>query len=258
MSSKNLKNKPLVEAILEVKWALQSPVSNLQLDPHYKLLLGRLYDRVSGEYPEHEQLPTATVPDEIAGYMVQHRFRHAANEWPLLQIGPGILTLNDTQKYIWDDFRTRSLSAVDELFASHPKPSELKIESLLLRYIDAVEFDYTTEDVCIFLKEKMRVSVLLPETLFMNNSVRTLPRHLNWQVSFECERPKGLVTVRFATGMKDEKPVLLWETMVQSSSGNLPVMPTEFSTWISAAHDITDDWFFKLIEGELERRFSGE
>ena len=81
MSSKNLKNKPLVEAILEVKWKLQSSVPNLQLDPHYKLLLGRLYDRVSEEYPEHEQLPTATMPDEIAGYMVQHRFRHAANEW---------------------------------------------------------------------------------------------------------------------------------------------------------------------------------
>ena len=35
MSSKNLKSKPLVEAILEVKWTLQSSVPNLQLDPHY-------------------------------------------------------------------------------------------------------------------------------------------------------------------------------------------------------------------------------
>jgi uncharacterized protein (TIGR04255 family) len=35
-------------------------------------------------------------------------------------------------------------------------------------------------------------------------------------------------------------------------------MPKGFANWIDAAHAITDDWFFKLIEGELERRFSGD
>lgn len=90
MPSKVLKNKPLVEAILEVKWALTSPTPGVQIDPHYKILLGRLYDKVCEQYPEHEQLPTATVPDEIVGHTVQHRFRYAPNDWPLIQVGPGI------------------------------------------------------------------------------------------------------------------------------------------------------------------------
>jgi hypothetical protein len=31
-----------------------------------------------------------------------------------------------------------------------------------------------------------------------------------------------------------------------------------FGGWIDAAHEITDEWFFKLIEGELERSFADE
>jgi uncharacterized protein (TIGR04255 family) len=35
-------------------------------------------------------------------------------------------------------------------------------------------------------------------------------------------------------------------------------MPNDFEKWLDAAHAVTDDWFFKLIDGELERRFSGD
>ncbi|MBP8986104.1 MAG: TIGR04255 family protein [Syntrophobacterales bacterium] len=77
--AKELKNKPLVEAILEIRWKLQGLPSGPQVDPHYKLLLGRLFDRMLKDYPEHEQLPTANVPDELVGHVVQHRFRVAAS-----------------------------------------------------------------------------------------------------------------------------------------------------------------------------------
>lgn len=90
MSDRILKNKPLVEAILEVKWALNAPAPNVSLDPHYKLLMGRMFDRLSERYPTHEQLPTAMMPDEIAAYLPQHRFRTGPEQWPLIQLGPGV------------------------------------------------------------------------------------------------------------------------------------------------------------------------
>ncbi|WP_242529248.1 hypothetical protein [Methylacidimicrobium sp. B4] len=37
-----------------------------------------------------------------------------------------------------------------------------------------------------------------------------------------------------------------------------PSIPDGFSRWLDKAHDLTDDWFFKLIEGELESTFSAE
>jgi uncharacterized protein (TIGR04255 family) len=257
MSPINLANKPLVEALVELRWELESPAPAMRVDPHYKILLGRLYDRVTPDYPAHEQLPTATMPDELVGYLVQHRFRSAPGDWPLVQVGPGILSVNDTINYAWDDFRRRAVSAVNWLFEAHPEPEALKINSLLLRYIDARAFDYAREDVLAFLREKMRVDVSLPDGLFDDASIDRLPQHFTMQTAFSCADPPGTITIGFATGQAQEGPALVWETLVRSTDQQVPPMPEEFEGWLDAAHNITHDWFFKLIEGDLLEEFQG-
>ncbi|MBI5344411.1 MAG: TIGR04255 family protein [Deltaproteobacteria bacterium] len=256
--AKELKNKPLVEAILEIRWGLQGVSPGTQIDPHYKLLLGRLFDRMLKDYPEHEQLPTANIPDEMVGHVVQHRFRVAANSWPLVQVGPGVFTVNSTADYKWPDFRPRVLSAIGKLYDAHPKVGELKVTNLILRYIDAVDFDYGAANVFEFMKDKLKLNISMPDNLFKGTDVESKPNGLTWQCAFKCERPKGIINVRFATGQKGSTPALVWETTVQSAEDDLPEMPKDFEGWLDAAHEITDDWFFKMIEGELERRFSGE
>ena len=256
--AKELKNKPLVEAILEVRWKLQGTPPAPQIDPHYKLLLGRLFDRMLDDYPEHEQLPTANVPDEMVGHVVQHRFRIAAHSWPLVQIGPGIFTVNSTDDYKWEDFRPRVLTAINRLYDAHPKIGELKITNLILRYIDAVDFDFSAGNTFEFLRNMLKMNVSLPETLFKETGIEDKPHNFTWQCSFKSIKPKGLISIRFATGQKSHDPALVWETTVESSGDDLPEMPSAFEGWLDASHDITDDWFFKMIEGELERRFSSE
>src|SRR3989304_4360283 len=130
--AKERKNKPLVEAIFEVRWKLQGAPPGPVIDPHYKLLLGRLFDRFLKDYPEHEQLPAANIPDEIAGYIIQHRFRVAANKWPLVQVGPGVFSVNSTSDYIWPDFRLRVETALEKLYDAHPKVTDLKVTNLIL------------------------------------------------------------------------------------------------------------------------------
>lgn len=256
--AKELKNKPLVEAILEIRWELEGKSSGPQTDPHYKLLLGRLYDRVIKEYSEHEQLPVANIPDELVGHIVQHRFRVALKSWPLIQVGPGIFTVNSTADYKWSDFRPRVMSAIKKLYDAHPKVDELKITSLILRYIDSIDFDYTTNDTFGFLKDNLKLNASLPSNLFAGTKIGNKPISFSWHSSFKCEKPTSNVSLRFATGQRDNKPALIWETIVESSGDNLPEMPKAFGSWLVAAHKITDDWFFKMIKGELERRFSSE
>jgi uncharacterized protein (TIGR04255 family) len=227
-------------------------------DPHYRILLARLFDRFQAEYPEHEQLPTANMPDELVGQIVQHRFRSAKDDWPLVQVGPGVFTVNDTHRYTWTDFQKRADEAVIRLYDAHPAVAEFRIQSLTLRYIDALEYNYKEEDALAFLKEKMKVRLNLPESLFQATGVSGRPQGFSGQATFPCERPPGTVRVSFATGQKGDVPAILWETTVQSSEDRLPPMPDGFPAWIDAAHEITDDWFFKLIEGDLERRFQGE
>jgi len=251
-----LKNKPLVEAIFELRWELQSIKTGINIDPHYKLLIGRLYDRVCKEYPFHEQLPTANIPEEMVSYVVQHRFRKGENKWPLIQIGPGIMTVNDTEGYVWEDFGERTLKAVEALFKAYPDAKEnLKINRLLLRYIDAIHFDFENEDIFVFLKENLKTEIHLYEKLFENTTVEKRASQLDLRFSFPIQSPEGVIYLRFAKGKKNEIPALIWETMVEITGKDAQKIQSQIEQWLNEAHDLTDDWFFKLIEGDLLRRF---
>lgn len=258
MTERILKNKPLVEALLELKWVLPPPSnSGIDGDPHYRLLLGRFSERVQNEYPIHEPLPTAQIPDAMVPHMVQHRFRTSQSAWPLIQMGPGIVTLNETAGYTWKGFKPRCERVVSSLFDAHPAKNEFIIQEMTLRYIDAIEFDATKDNVFKFLDEKMRVKVSLPDNLFEKGHVQTHPNVFNWQASFPHNPLGGTITLRFGIGQHGGKPALVWETLVQTLKDGIPRMPGGFSEWLEKAHEITDDWFFKLIEGDLEKRFSG-
>jgi uncharacterized protein (TIGR04255 family) len=65
------------------------------------------------------------------------------------------------------------------------------------------------------------------------------------------------VTVGFATGQKDgTDPAIIWEIQVQSLQSQIPNKTNkDFGKWIDSAHNITDDWFFKLIQGDLYEVF---
>lgn len=253
---KVLKNKPLVESIFELRWNLQEPTPGIKVDPHYKILIGRIYDKLKDEYQFHEQLPTASIPDEIAGYVVQHRFRKDKDKWPLIQIGPGIITVNDTEGYVWEHFEKRIIRAVNTLFEAYPvSKNGLNVNNLVLRYIDAVDFNFEKDDIFGFLREHMKITVNLYSNLFESTGVEKLPLGFDWRFSFRSSKPKGAVYLRFVRGKKKESDALIWETMVQSVSEEVPEIPAEMDEWLNNAHDLTDDWFFKLIEGELLGRF---
>jgi uncharacterized protein (TIGR04255 family) len=258
MNSIELKNKPLVEAIFEIRWALQQKAPGMALDPHYRLLLGRLYDKLQTQYPEHEQLETANIPDEMAGHVVQHRFRAGPNDWPLVQLGPGVFTVNDTHKYKWADFRARVVDGRAKLYDAYPKPEELRVENLTLRYIDAVELDYQASSVFDFLQDKLKVSILLPKDLFQGTGVQPVPQHFLSHQMYRSTEPPGVIQLRFATGQQSGKAALIWETAFQSASEDLPTMPGGCEAWLDQAHTLVNDWFFKMIEGDLYRRFRGE
>jgi len=209
-----LKNKPLVEAIFELRWQLKEIQPGVKVDPNYKMLVGRVYERLKEEYPYSEQLPTATMPDEIAGYIVQYRFRKDKDRWPLVQIGPGIITLNDTEGYDWDDFVKRISEIITVLFELYPDAeNSLKANSLLLRYIDAIEFDYEHEDI----------------------------------FSFPSAKPEGAIHMRVLRGKVKTSDTLLLETMVNLTGEDVPQEKGKIFDWVRYAHGLIHKWFFKNL-----------
>ncbi len=258
MPKEDLKYKPLVEAILELRWELEKAVGKgLPADPHYRILLGRFSERVRDEYPHHEPLASASVPDQLVAHTAQHRFRATAGGWPLVQLGPGLLTINETDGYTWTDFQRRCEAGVKRLMDAYPGEQGMRVQQIALRYIDAVAFDYSKENAFGFIKEKMKTTMALPSNLFTGNQVQPDPASFKWEVSYPNKRPEGVVTFHIGTGSRKGEPVIVWETLVVSKSPSIPELPDGFPAWLSEAHDITDDWFFKIIEGDLHRRFSG-
>jgi uncharacterized protein (TIGR04255 family) len=254
-----LKNKPLVEAIFELRWALQQgqlQPGQFNFDPNFRVLLGRFFDRVSTRFPAHEALPTAAVPEAMTPHMVHHRFRQNANGWPLIQIGPGILTYNQTADYTWKSFFSGVGFATGRLFESYPSAKDFQITTAVLRYIDAYEFDYSSKSAAEFLRRFLKIDVGLPEGLF-NEDINPIPLSLNLQTSFACLNPKATVTLLLSTGQRDEKPAILSDLSVTSTFGTEEKFSQDkVPRWLDAAHAVAHQWFFRLIEGELESKFN--
>jgi len=256
MVRKVLKNKPLVEAIFDLRWELQEAERGIKLDKHHRVLVGSIYEKVRTRYPYHEELPTASMPDEIAGYVVQHRFRRGKGQWPLVQVGPGIITLNDTEGYDWEDFEQRIHELVDGLYLVYPEPEKFRVSEVLLRYIDAVDFGYNKHNIFDFLKEKMNISIDMDAKFFENTSVGNLPLGIDLRFSFPCSAPKGEFRLRFVRGKRKDRDALIWETIVKSVGEDAPQARDRISAWIKGAHDLAVyGWFFKMIEGDLEKEF---
>jgi len=249
----HLPNKPLVEAILEVKWG-----SPDKPDPAYPMIVGRLYEKVRDEYPFVQDLELAQFPPGIAVHVPRHRFRKAENEWPLVQIGPGVAALNDTEQYTWQDFRRRATGFFPKVKEAHPRPDELELTSLKLQYVDALEVDYLAADVQAFLRDKLHISVVLPDSLFERQPVAKRAAHAVVELAFPLSSPAGRVELSVRTGHKEGNPALILQTSVWSTGADANTGWGSFGDWLDAAHSVIRHWFFALIEGDLERQFLGQ
>ncbi len=250
MNFEDLPHKPLVEAILELRWGAAEPQAPGSADPQYKLLPGRFFERVKERYPFFEELDSAKVPPELVPHIVQYRFRPGDNEWPLIQLGPGVLTTNQTEAYSWAAFQEQCRFAVDAYFASHEAPATLSSPRAMLRYIDAVESG--DESPAAFVERYLKVPTSLPATLRDDARLaRPTPETLLFQWRFDLASG-GAMNVKITSGTLRGNRSINWELLVEGQ----PEMPAKFEDWLTASHELLHDWFFALVEGELLERFA--
>jgi len=255
MKKKRFSNPPLVEAIFELRWKLKEVGSGIKVDPHYKLLIGSLFSKLKEKYPFHEPLPASTMPDEISCYVIQHRFRTGKEQWPLVQIGPGIVTLNATNEYGWIDFRDRVFDLLKNLFDIYPDKESFSVNNILMRYINAIEFDYISNSIFNFLSKKMKIDMFINKSLFKNENINKQPSSFDLKYVFEVSKPIGNIHLRLARGKKDDINGLIFEFFFQTQNKYVPNRTGEILDWVSQSHDLIEDWFLKLTKGDLKRSF---
>jgi len=246
----NLKNQPLVEAIFELGWTVEGISPEDQL---WEVLPGLYYGSIKDEYPQIESLPASQVPVQLTQNIIRHRFRKGKGAWPLTQLGPGILTVNETTGYtVWEDFLPRITTAVESL--TRVSPNHIDISRTELRYINAIPFDETNEKIIDFLNEKLHLQVELP-TLYDGESEVNEVTNANIMFHMPLKRPSGIGEIMAALGTKDDDPAVIFHLVVRSVKDDAPTDCAELQVWAESAHEIIDAWFLRLCEGNLIESF---
>lgn len=255
--SHDLANKPLVEAMFELRWKTDEHPSKGQTA--FRLLFGRYYDRVRGTYPEVEDLPASQVPEALTPHIVRHRFRSGPNQWPLTQIGAGILTVNETEKYKWDPFREKIGGSLTALFESYPTDiSPFAPTQVELRYINLLPFDVWNGGITDFIANNLHTTISLDEKLFDGPRDTSRETGLDFSMSLRLKKPEGIGTLMFGTGESDNKTGILWQIIIRTHPRSVPQSCDDIIKWTDDAHDVVDRWFFTLARGSLMDSFDRE
>lgn len=252
---KRLPNNPLIEAIFEFRWLLQKDTSkNIEYDENYNFLIGLFYNRIKDIFPYRENLPSSQMPAEIIPYVPQYRFSKKEKTWPLVQLGPGILTVNDTDSYAWENnFEDLCCKAIQNIYKCYPGTNNLNLKGLTLRYINALKIDNV--DILEYMHNLLKLKINFPQSLFETTEIHSIPNSLSTVFSFPISKPEGIVMYKFAKGKKDNSDALIWEISIISKDAEKINLPTEIGKWLSDAHSIAEKSFFAFSEGELYRSF---
>ena len=241
--SRRLPKAPLLEVIFEIRWH----INNDDERNRYQYLHGDLYNTLKSEYPFRELVVPSHFPVEVYLNQVAHRFRQAKGGYPLIQIGPGIFTINTIEKdYIWEDFCGQIQNSVKNLITLDSFNAQLPV-SLALRYIDFFQFDFNQNDIKDYLNDFLHIKV--EQEFFKNNAP---PYNIN--LGFTYGTTVGTLNLSVNKGLVDEVEGLIIQIEVIQQGMNAVI--TEIDKWLDSAHILTSDTFNNLTKGKLQDYFN--
>lgn len=254
-----LANKPLVEAIFELRWKLERAADPANArDPGFKILFGRFFDQVREKYPVVIDLPSSLMPEEMVPHVVRHQFRTGHDAWPLLQLGPGILTVNDTAGYSWPGFKDNLVQALSATFDSYPEDLySFQPTEAVLRYINTIPVDPAKDKLIEYLKQKLHTTISVTPTLADTVNSLDQPIGLNLSLAFPMISPSGVCGLSFSTGRAGDEPALIWQLDAQAIGDDVPLDQAALAQWLEDAHNVIEKWFERLSQGELLTSFTG-
>jgi len=188
-----------------------------------------------------------TSKEELAGVQINqpvHRFRAEKGGYPLLQVGPGIITLNTIDaKYYWDTFFEDAKELIRTFFNIHPIKNAIAPAIL---YIDFFPFDFYKYDVHEFINQKFNIT--FGQSFF---ETEKLPADFNMGFAYHIDL--GELRINLQKGKNHGTEGILLQTRINGK----PVKPdTEFiNNWLKEAHELLSNLFKQLTDGELYESF---
>ncbi|PIX34128.1 MAG: hypothetical protein COZ59_08360 [Bacteroidetes bacterium CG_4_8_14_3_um_filter_31_14] len=234
---------PLLEVIFEVKWPLKTTEDLTK----YQYLHGDFFAKLGNKYPFRELLIPPEVPMDAYLNIPAHRFRTAKNSYPLIQIGPGILTVNTTdEKYIWENYEKLCTEAFITLVSQYKFKADENI-TLSLKYFDFFLYNFKDNNINKFLSDNFHIQLkqtFLKET---NN-----PTSVN--LGFFYDTKIGGFSIRMNKGNNSKgQPGIIIDTTISNNS-SIPDI-TKVSKWLNDAHDYVSETFKAMTKGKMYDSF---
>ncbi|MFP4620199.1 MAG: TIGR04255 family protein [Bacteroidales bacterium] len=241
-----LPNAPLLEVIFELRWQSNNPEDLKKA----QYIHGDLYSSLKEKYPVRESLVPPEVPLEVLLNKPVHRFRADPNNYPLYQVGPGLLTLNTTDEiYYWEDFYNKANELLEAFINISPFDQKKDFYPNLI-YYDFFKFDFERNNVNKYISDNFNIKF---EQHFLN--VDANPNNIN--IGFYYRITLGDIAIMFRRGKnkKDEDGIVV-QTKLHGKAYKLE--KDSLLSWLSEAHEFCSEAFKKLISGPLYESFKRE
>ena len=241
-----LPNSPLQEVIFELLLEDEVDENGNPTEEKYDLAQGVFAKDISKDFPFRV---SNKYPNGIRLFpRIVHQFWKDKNKWPVIQIGPGIITVNDTDtNYEWEKFFPLVNQCLDQMEASLGE--ELKIKKAVLRYVDAVELDEADSDKKIeYVNEKFNIQLNNNFTLREGKMIG-----LNINQSFAL-KDGSVVNFSITNGKsKKNQPAIVWQTLISINTIDEKI---GIKGWLDYSHSIVSQLFKDTITKEFYEQFN--
>lgn len=246
-----LPRAPLQEVIFEIRWKLETdPSTGQMIDKHFELAGGRLQDLTKAEFPFYNRKIPGFIPFQQFPYQIIHQFWKGNGLWPVIQLGPGIYTVNDTDKnYEWNKtYLPLIKKGIEWLYQSYSDP--LEINACSLRYIDSVKVKEHsfTGNWSEFIYKNLKIKI--------ENNFKTTGKqeHLQMHQTFLLDNGNDFsLSINDANDAKTGETVLVWQTVVIHK---VKINKEHLIDWVREAHKTTSDLFKEMTKGDFYDSFS--
>lgn len=237
-----LPNAPLQEVIFELRWKINN---KLDLE-NFQFISSDIYSALKTKYPFRKSINSQEIPLEVLINAPVFRYRLAENDYPLIQIGPGVLTYNSNdEKYFWEN----TLVDIEELlrvFESSNPEGETKEYLTNLIYIDFFAFNYSDSNILEFVHKNLNLTV---NQNYIDQS--NVPSNFGLNLDYIVDL--GTTSINLRRGKQNDQEGLVVQTRIAGKHQRLNVV--EIISWLNNAHDFCSDLFKKMTKGDLYDSF---
>ena len=242
-----LPNAPLQEVIFELRWKLNfDPESQTQADKELQFAFANFSGLSAHELKHRVILKPSIIPDSLFYNRPVYQFWAAENQYPVFQLGPGVFTVNETEKnYEWSYFRNLILQGVEWLKNSYS--NKLDFSVVELRYIDAIEVDDDNQkDLIKFIDDNLKIEIT---NHFIDAKLNDLQLHQRFKI--DNENHLSLLIANGVKNISQSKAIILQTSYNKTSN----ILLENLTPWIDTAHATCSSLFRKMISNNLYEQF---